>query len=64
MPKTPIIKELWMLWNVESKDWAIAADDPTPHVAYLCAKDFKAAVALQKHQWESYQIKSVPIRII
>lgn len=60
----PRVKELWMLWNVKTNDWAIACDDPTPHVAYLCAKDFKAAEALQKHQREVYQVKSVPIRII
>lgn len=61
---TPRVKELWLLWNVEAKDWAIACDDPTPEVAYLWAKTFQAAKALQQHQKESYGVKTVPIRII
>ncbi len=62
--KPPQIRELWLLWNVEPKDWAIAFDDPMPEVAYLWAKDKKAITALQKHQREIYEVKSVPIRII
>ena len=64
MPKTPIIKGLWMLWNTESEDWVSAYDDPDPYIAYLCARNFKGAVALQKHQREMYDVKSVPIRVI
>ena len=60
----PIIKELWMLWNPTLEDFAIAADDPDPYTAYLCAKTFDAAVAIQKHQRELYEITIVPIRII
>jgi len=62
--KTPIIKELWMLWNVEASDWAIAFDDPDPHIAYLCTATKEAAIALQKHQRKHYEVMSVPIRII
>ena len=62
--KPPKVTELWLLWNVDTSDWAIAYDDPTPEVAYLWAKDKKAITALQKHQREIYDVKSVPIRII
>lgn len=62
--RIPHVKELWLLWNIELRDWAIAVDDPDPEVAYLWAKSFKAAVALQKHPLENYEIKSVPIRVI
>lgn len=62
MPK-PIIKELWMLWNPESKDFALAADDPDPYDAYLCTKSFEAAVALQKHQKEMYEVTSIPLQV-
>jgi len=60
----PIVKELWMLWNTESNDWAIAVDDPDPYNAYLCAKSKDAIIALQKHQRKLYEVKFVPIRII
>lgn len=60
----PKVKELWLLWNVDSKDWAVAFDDPTPEVAYLWAKNKQAAIALQEHQKELYDVKSVPIRVI
>ena len=59
----PVIKELWMLWNVENNDWVIAFDDPDPYIAYLCATSKKAIIALQKHQREMYQVMSVPVRI-
>jgi len=60
----PVIKELWMLWNVEVEDWVIAFDDPDPHDAYLCAISKEAITTLQKHQKKLYKVKSVPIRII
>ena len=59
----PIIKELWMLWNPTLEDFALAADDPDPFIAYLCTKSFEAAVALQKHQQELYEITLVPIQV-
>lgn len=59
----PIIKELWMLWNPTIEDFAIAADDPDPFTAYLCAKSFEAAVAIQIHQQNLYEIKLVPIQV-
>jgi hypothetical protein len=60
----PRIKELWMLWNPTMEIWALAADDPDPYEAYLCATSFEAIVALQKHQRELYEITLVPIRVI
>ena len=52
-----------MLWNPESKDFALAADDPDPYDAYLCTKSFEAAVALQKHQKEMYEVTSIPLQV-
>jgi len=62
MPAKP--KELWMLWNPEINDWAIAVDDPREHNAYLCAKSRKAADALGNHQREVYEIETYPVRVI
>lgn len=62
----PIIRppaQIWLLWNIDSNDWAIALDDPIPEIAYLWAKDFQAISALQKHQKEIYEVNSVPIRV-
>ena len=60
----PIIKELWMLWNVETEDWLLSFDDPAPHYAYLCTTSKEAAICLQKHQKKYYEVKSVPVRVI
>ena len=62
--KTPIIKELWMLWNPESKDWAIAFDEPMPYTAYLCATSLNAIIALQRRQKQLYEITLEPVRVI
>lgn len=62
MPK-PIIKELWMLWLPATESWALAVDDPDPYEAFLCATSFDAIVALQKHQWLEYEIRTVPVRV-
>ncbi len=62
--KMPKIKRLWMLWVPENNDFAIAIDDPVTHDAYLCAKSKAAAIALQKHQLEGYDIESIPVRVI
>jgi len=64
MAKAPIVKELWMLWNTETTGWVLSVDDPDPYDAYLCAMSFEAIEALQAHQANLYQVKSVPIRII
>jgi len=62
MPAKP--KELWMLWNPDIKDWAIALDDPRGCNAYLCAKNKKAAVSLECYQREVYVIETFPVRVI
>lgn len=62
--KFPKIKKLWMLWVPANNDFAIALDDPVSHDAYLCAKSKAAAIALQEHQSEGYDIESIPVRVI
>lgn len=60
----PIITELWALWNVDSKTWAITNDDPPNSTAYLWSDSKEAALDLAKHQRECYAVRTVPVRII
>ena len=62
--KTPKVEELWMFWDIGTKDWIVAWDGPRKCNAYLCATSDAAAKAVQKHQKELYEIKSVPVRVI
>ena len=62
--KMPKVTELWMLWDIEIKDWIVAVDDPREFNAYLCATSKAAAEALREHQKKLYEIESVPVRVI
>ena len=57
-------QKLWMLWNVDSKCWGIAFDDPPNSAAYLCSLSEKDARKLCDHQLELYDIRCYPVRVI